>query len=113
MEPSRQLIRFSIPGSIFVLSAVGTYAFGKFVWRVRFGHVESLTTVTTSITAIAASIPLGFLVYQIYYWRYSPHIIFGLLVTRDRGTTYFFAMSAYDNAGNESQLSAEISKSLF
>jgi hypothetical protein len=27
--------------------------------------------------------------------------------------TYFFAMSAYDNAGNESVLSAEVSKSLF
>lgn len=27
--------------------------------------------------------------------------------------TYFFAMSAYDNAGNESPLSAEVSKSLF
>ena len=30
-----------------------------------------------------------------------------------KGQTYFFAMSAYDNAGNESPLSAEISKSLF
>jgi hypothetical protein len=30
-----------------------------------------------------------------------------------KGQTYFFAMSAYNNAGNESQHSAEISKSLF
>lgn len=29
------------------------------------------------------------------------------------GTTYFFAISAYDSAGNESQLSAEVSKSIF
>jgi hypothetical protein len=29
------------------------------------------------------------------------------------GQTYFFAMSAYDSAGNESVLSAEVSKSLF
>ena len=29
------------------------------------------------------------------------------------GQTYFFAMSAYDSAGNESPLSAEVSKSLF
>lgn len=29
------------------------------------------------------------------------------------GQTYFFAMSAYDNAGNESPLSAEVSKSLY
>ena len=30
-----------------------------------------------------------------------------------KGQTYFFAISAYDNAGNESGLSAELSKSLF
>lgn len=29
------------------------------------------------------------------------------------GQTYFFAISAYDSAGNESALSAEVSKSLF
>lgn len=29
------------------------------------------------------------------------------------GTTYFFAISAYDSAGNESPLSAEVSKSIF
>ncbi|HXT66192.1 MAG TPA: fibronectin type III domain-containing protein, partial [Nitrospiraceae bacterium] len=29
------------------------------------------------------------------------------------GQTYFIAMSAYDSAGNESVLSAEVSKSLF
>jgi hypothetical protein len=30
-----------------------------------------------------------------------------------KGQTYFFAISAYDNAGNESALSAEVSKSLY
>ena len=30
-----------------------------------------------------------------------------------KGQTYFFAMSAYDSAGNESPLSAEVSKSIF
>ena len=29
------------------------------------------------------------------------------------GTTYFFSITAYDNAGNESTLSAEVSKSIF
>jgi hypothetical protein len=29
------------------------------------------------------------------------------------GQTYFFALSAYDNAGNESPLSVEVSKSLY
>ena len=30
-----------------------------------------------------------------------------------KGQTYYFAISAYDNAGNESVLSAEVSKSLY
>jgi hypothetical protein len=30
-----------------------------------------------------------------------------------KGQTYFFSLSAYDSAGNESVLSAEVSKSLF
>jgi hypothetical protein len=29
------------------------------------------------------------------------------------GQTYFFALSAYDNAGNESPLSNEVSKSIY
>jgi hypothetical protein len=30
-----------------------------------------------------------------------------------KGQTYYFAISAYDNAGNESVLSAEVSKTLY
>ncbi|HKQ36273.1 MAG TPA: fibronectin type III domain-containing protein [Nitrospiraceae bacterium] len=30
-----------------------------------------------------------------------------------RGETYYFAISAYDSAGNESVLSAEVSRSLY
>ena len=30
-----------------------------------------------------------------------------------KGQTYFFAISAYDSAGNESPLSAEVSRSIF
>ena len=30
-----------------------------------------------------------------------------------KGQTYFFALSAYDSAGNESGLSAEVSKTLY
>jgi len=33
--------------------------------------------------------------------------------TLPKGQTYFFAISAYDSAGNESGLSAEVSKSLY
>jgi hypothetical protein len=84
MEPTSQLIRLSIPGSIFVLSGVGTYVFAEMLWGEQLGDVEALTKLTTSIAAIAASIPLGFLLYQIYYWRYSPFVV-GDIVSRDRG----------------------------
>jgi hypothetical protein len=30
-----------------------------------------------------------------------------------KGQTYYFAISAYDSAGNESVMSAEVSKSLY
>jgi hypothetical protein len=84
MEPTSQLIRLSIPGSIFVLAGGATYAFAEVLWGSNLSSVESSTTLTTSVTAIAASVPLGFLVYQVYYWRYSPYVI-GDVVTRDRG----------------------------
>ena len=84
MEPTSQLIRLSIPGSMVVLAGVGTYAFAEVLWGQQLSDVEALTKLTTSIAAIAASIPLGFLVYQIYYWRYSPFVI-GDIVSRDRG----------------------------
>ena len=40
--------------------------------------------------------------------KVSTYTLTGL----QRNTTYFFALSAYDNAGNESALSAETSKSI-
>ena len=41
--------------------------------------------------------------------RVTSYTVFNL----PKGQTYFFAMSAYDSAGNESTLSAEVSKSLY
>jgi hypothetical protein len=35
------------------------------------------------------------------------------VISLPKGVTYFFALTAYDNAGNESGRSAELSRSLF
>jgi hypothetical protein len=35
------------------------------------------------------------------------------MINLPAGQTYFFALSAYDDAGNESPLSAEVSKSIY
>jgi hypothetical protein len=85
MDPTSQLIRFSIPGSIFVLASVGTCVFTKLAWGQHVVDIDSLATVT--VAAAAVSIPVGFLGYQLYYWGYGPFVPFvrGGMVTRDRG----------------------------
>jgi hypothetical protein len=62
---------------------VGTFLAERVSWGDTVGSVESFTNTTTSIAVIAASIPVGFLVYQFYYRRYKP--ILGRYVTLDRG----------------------------
>jgi len=84
MERSGQIFRFTVPGALFVLTGVGVYAFARLMWHGHLSHIHSLSTITTSIAAIAASIPIGFLGYQIYYWRYSPFFL-RKYVTRDKG----------------------------
>src|SRR6185436_19659235 len=82
MERGSQIFRFTIPGSLFVLTGVGSYVLAKTFWG---GHL-SFSAVTTSTAPIAALIPIGligFLLYQLYYWRYSP-FFFGKYVTRDQ-----------------------------
>lgn len=67
-----------------MLFAVATYATARVAWGDSISHVNALSEVTLMFSAIAASIPIGFILYQIYYWRYSPHL-WGTLVSRDRG----------------------------
>jgi Fibronectin type III domain len=83
--------------------------------------VSSTGTVTLSWSANSESDLAG---YKIYYGTSSgeytasgsPTVIgkvTGYTVTGlQRNTTYFFALSAYDSAGNESALSAEVSRSI-
>jgi hypothetical protein len=73
MDVGRQVLRFSIPGSILLLWSV----FGIILMRVIAG--VHLTTATeplrenlSAFAAILATIPVGFIVYQIYYVFYRP-----------------------------------------
>lgn len=53
----------------------------------------------------------------IYNYPGSPFVVGNVaaytLTSLSAGQTYFFAVSAYDDSGNESALSAEVSKSIF
>ncbi|MDP2712516.1 MAG: hypothetical protein Q8O56_14975 [Solirubrobacteraceae bacterium] len=84
VDPARQVIRYTVPGGLAVLFAVATYATFRVLWGVTLTEIEALTRVTTSVTAIAASVPVGFVIYQVYYWSYSP-LVRRRYVTRDRG----------------------------
>lgn len=83
--------------------------------------VPSTGSVTLSWSANSENDLAGYKIYfgtssGIYSAAGSPAII-GNTTTYtvtglQRNTTYFFALSAYDNAGNESALSAEVSRSI-
>jgi hypothetical protein len=53
----------------------------------------------------------------LYMYPGSPFVIGNVtsyaMTNLPVGQTYFFALSAYDSAGNESPLSAEVSKSIY
>lgn len=92
MNTARQIIRFSIPGSIFLLHAAVCYLIYRRVQGVSF--VTSSAPIQENLAAaiaIAATIPVGFIIYQLYYFTYEPVLRIwplawgGRFVRRDRG----------------------------
>lgn len=72
MDGARQAIRWSIPGFIFVLEVHILYA----AWTVTLGSdpfTSALSAdVMPTLAIVFAGIPLGFLLYQLYYRNYKP-----------------------------------------
>jgi hypothetical protein len=92
MNTARQILRFSIPGSIFLLHAVGCYLLSRCFQGISFATAsEHIGASVTPIIAVLAAIPVGFVIYQIYYFSYEPVLRIrplpwrGRLVRRDRG----------------------------
>ncbi len=92
MNTARQILRFSIPGSIFLLNAVGCYLIYRRIQGVPF--VTASTPIRengAALIAAIATIPVGFVVYQIYYFTYEPVLRIrplswgGRFVRKDRG----------------------------
>lgn len=69
MSPARQAIRWSIPGTFFLLSLV----FGQLVAVVGFDHQPDVgieleqSNAALVVVLLAASIPIGFFIYQLYH----------------------------------------------
>lgn len=92
MDTARQILRFSIPGSVFLLHAVVCYLIYRRIQGVPFADAsEPIQDNITAVTAVLAAIPVGFLIYQFYYFTYEPVLRFlafrwrGRYVRRDRG----------------------------
>jgi hypothetical protein len=92
MDTARQILRFSIPGSIFLLHTVACYLVFRSIQGVPFAEASaSLRDNISGAIAVLAAIPVGFVIYQIYYFNYAPVIGFwpkgwnGRFVRKDRG----------------------------
>jgi len=89
MDAARQVIRWSIPGWMTFFTIVGFQVIASLVCEYvphQFFMTALTATITPAVAAaiFAAAIPLGFLVYQIYYAIYGNLIPFSF-VNRDRG----------------------------
>ncbi len=85
VDSGRQILRYSIPGSVLVLAAAGGFVGFRISAGKPISSLASNGPTTATVVALAGlSIPLGFLLYQVYYFAYSP-FTFRRYPTTDRG----------------------------
>jgi hypothetical protein len=71
VDTARQVLRFSIPGSITLLLIAGFLVLGRLLQGESWDAVgQSVAENVSAVVAIVAAIPIGFLIYQIYYATY-------------------------------------------
>lgn len=71
MDTARQVLRFSIPGSVTLLAIAGFLVLGRLLQGDSWEAVgEAVAENVSAVVAIVAAIPIGFLIYQIYYATY-------------------------------------------
>ncbi|WAC57578.1 hypothetical protein [Gordonia sp. SL306] len=129
METARQILRWSIPGFVFMLNILAFQSIWRLLNNPKNGLSEFLDSATTHtlIAAFAASLPIGFILYQMYYFRYkSSASILGttLFYRRDRGAhvlgQYLTAykgspesLARYSRTASSEELSRRLSKAPF
>ncbi|HEV7399200.1 MAG TPA: hypothetical protein VGN84_02915 [Solirubrobacterales bacterium] len=75
MDTARQVLRFSIPGSVTLLVGTAFLVLGRILQGDSWQGIESAVEGNVSaVLAIFASIPLGFLIYQVYYSTYRAFV---------------------------------------
>jgi hypothetical protein len=93
MGAARQILRYSIPGSIVLLHGIACFLIYRRIQGVSFAASSMVLDESIgALVAILAAIPIGFVVYQAYYFSYSPLIRLwpqpwkGRLIRPDRGS---------------------------
>lgn len=75
MDTARQVLRFSIPGSVTLLLVTGFLALGRLLQHDSWEGISgALKDNVSAVVAIFAAIPLGFVIYQIYYSTYRAFV---------------------------------------
>lgn len=81
MDSARQIVRWSIPGALFF----GALMFFLFLHGRALDSPQLHADAATIATIIAASVPMGFLIYQIYFVFYDRGLPWLNVVALDRG----------------------------
>src|SRR5690349_7148588 len=85
MDSSRQLLRFSLPGGLFVLVGAVNQLALRLAWGPRASVVFSALS-NNIFAAVAGVFVIGFVLYQLYYFFYRPVVPFSWgKTTTDRG----------------------------
>lgn len=95
MDTARQVVRWSIPGWVFllvlaVLQTVTWLIQGRSLPSILQRGIPLLTPAAVA-AVLTAGVPLGFILYQIYYSWYGKVLPFGF-VNRDRGASILSAL---------------------
>ena len=110
MDSTRQIIRWSLPGLVFVLDALVVHG----LWIGIIGHRSpwdfiNQATAPALVAVVAGGLPGGFLLYQLYFHSYRPvggiphigRVRFPLFYRRDRGGS---VLRAYREHGGRDAL---------
>lgn len=82
MDSARQVVRWSIPGFVLVFElAVFAAAFRLVEGADPLGVIAAVDT-TAAVLGLLAGVPMGFLLYQLYFRNYRPFGYSALLIAR-------------------------------
>lgn len=75
MDTARQVLRYSIPGSVTMMLLAGFVVLGRLLLGDSFAEIgDSVGGEVSAIVVIFATIPLGFVIYQLYYDSYQSMV---------------------------------------